>query len=152
RRLTLSTRFLRALGLVAGIGGIATGSFVLYFSDLIQRASQVDTLNGALVRPAKFTLQPGETRAYNLDLHRSGFVDVLINDIEPEWSERETKGQEWVKEGRGNTPELCFRICSEIEGDKCPDGVQKGINGTFSRELPSGPATVVFFNFRDNPP
>ncbi|MCP3418635.1 hypothetical protein NLM16_31450 [Bradyrhizobium brasilense] len=106
----------------------------------------------SLYTPAKFTLQPGETRAFDLDLHRAGFVDVLINSIEPDWNGREKQKQDWLKAGRGDTPELWFQICSATEGDKCPQGVQKGINVQFSRELPSGPGTVVFVNFRDNPP
>jgi hypothetical protein len=98
------------------------------------------------------TLQPGETRGFNIELKHSGPVDVIVNSIVSDWTGREKQRKEWMDAGRGNTPEIWFNVCSASQGNSCPDGVQKGINGTFRRDLPVGPATVVFFNFRDSPP
>jgi hypothetical protein len=97
------------------------------------------------------TLQPGETRAFNIDLSRSGFVDVSVRSIAPNWTGREPQQRQWIEEGRGNTPELWFNICSAVQEDKCPEGVQRGINRPVRRALPSGPAAVMFYNFRSNP-
>ncbi len=97
-------------------------------------------------------LQPGETRGFSIDLSSRGNVDIIVNSISPDWTGRATQKAAWMKAGKGNTPELWLNVCSAVEEQNCASGSQKGINGSLRRELPPGPATVIFFNFRDSPP
>ncbi len=99
------------------------------------------------------SLRPGETRAVQINHQSSGAVDVEITNITADWAGLDEKRKEWTKKGRGNTPEVWFSVCSARESNEClATGAQRGINGTFRKVLPIGPASVTFVNFRDNPP
>lgn len=95
------------------------------------------------------TIPPGETRNFSLDLKHEGPVDLIVQNLVPDWTGREQQRVRWQQAGRGNTPEVVVNICSAT--GPCPDGVQKGNAGTLRRHLPSGPATITIFNFGENP-
>jgi hypothetical protein len=95
------------------------------------------------------TIQPGETRNFSLDLKHEGPVDLIVQNLIPDWTGREQQHLKWQQAGKGDTPELFVNICSAT--GPCPDGVQKGNAGTLRRDLPSGPATITIFNFGENP-
>lgn len=98
-------------------------------------------------------LEPGETRSINVNLVRSRSVDVTVQNISADWSRNSKKLDQWTAQGRGSTPEIWFSLCSGGGPETCREhGIQRGINGSYRKELSSGPVTVTFFNFRDNPP
>ena len=98
------------------------------------------------------TLNPGETRSVNFELAQKRTVTVTIDSIVPNWNGSDQKRSKWMAEGRGNTPEIWLKICGVSENTVCHEaGVQRGIHGTFSREIEPGNDSVTFFNFRDSP-
>ncbi|MGE7418684.1 hypothetical protein [Methylobacterium tarhaniae] len=98
-------------------------------------------------------LRPGETKPVPINLGARGNVEVTVISIVPDWSGLEAKRQNWLRAGRGLTPEIWFSVCSAHDPETCrANGHQRGINTIFSKELDSGSGSVVFFNFSDNPP
>lgn len=140
--------------LIAGLGFIIAALFfvIVIISIIFPNGVPIERHVTKTIQGGPAILQPGETRAFNIDLGVQGAVNVFINNITPDWTGRAVQKAAWMKAGKGNTPELWINICSSAQESACPDGVQKGINGTFMRDLPAGPATVIFFNFGTSPP
>jgi hypothetical protein len=143
KRNIVTKRYYAFLGLIVAI--IIALVCLAYF--VVSRHVDYNKIVGPL------TLAPGETRSIDFNLDRKGPVTVTIDNIVADWTGLEQKRAEWIAEGRGNTPEIWFKICGVSEDAACHKaGVQRGIHGTFSREIDSGDDSVTFFNFRDSPP
>lgn len=132
---------------------ISISFFIMVFISIkFDKQNKYNTTVTQILKGGPATLQPGETRAFDIELGTPGAVKVFINNIMPDWTGRAAQKAEWKRSGKGNTPELWIRVCSSKEEQTCPDGVQKGISGTLVREISAGPATVIFFNFGTSPP
>ena len=131
--------------------GIAVIVLLYYRSG---RGVQVTDHAGAVItdHTGPVTMQAGAYWIRQLNVSYPGPVDVSIESIVPDWANFEGMKKIWIQEGKGTSPEIWFILCGAAEGDKCPDGVQRGVNGILRRNLPAGPATVKFYNFGNSPP
>jgi hypothetical protein len=98
-------------------------------------------------------LESGSTLPIRFDHKNDNPIRVTVTSIQADWTGKEDVLSTWKAEGRGDTPEVWFSLCSIHDDDNCRGtGSQRGIGGLAEKSLQRGEATVSFFNFRDNPP